>query len=163
MAGLPGSGKSSIAEALARRLQIPIVSIDPIEAAMWRSGLSPEDTGIAAYRVAQTLAAENLKQGLSIIVDAVNPVEDARQMWRDTAQATKANLTFIETICSDEATHKSRIEARKRAIEGMAEITWERVKERAAEYQSWAVQPVCIDTATISIDEAVQIALSLLE
>lgn len=163
MAGLPGSGKSSIAEALAQRLQIPIVSIDPIEAAMWRSGLSPKDTGIAAYRVAQAVAAENLKQGLSIIVDAVNPVEDARQMWRDTAQANKANLTFIETVCSDEATHKSRIEARKRAIEGMAEVTWARVRDRAAEYQSWAVQPVRIDTASNSIDEAVEIALKAVE
>ncbi|WP_404963061.1 hypothetical protein [Streptomyces sp. 147326] len=38
MAGLPGAGKSSVAEALGRELAAPVVSADPIEAAMWRAG-----------------------------------------------------------------------------------------------------------------------------
>ncbi|MEM1087850.1 MAG: ATP-binding protein [Pseudomonadota bacterium] len=162
MAGLPGSGKSTIAEALSYRLQIPIVSVDPIEAAMWRSGLSPEATGIAAYRVAQTIAAENLKQRISVIADAVNPVEDARQMWRETADATGAQLIFIEIVCSDKAVHKSRIEARTRGIDGMPEITWQRVKERAAEYETWVTQPNRIDTATINQGAAVMQAMNII-
>lgn len=40
MAGLPGVGKSSVGEALARKLAAPVVAVDPIEAAMWR-GKSP--------------------------------------------------------------------------------------------------------------------------
>lgn len=38
MVGLPGVGKSSVAEALGRKLNAPVVSVDPIEAAMWRAG-----------------------------------------------------------------------------------------------------------------------------
>ena len=161
MAGLPGSGKSTIAEAFAHRLQIPIVSVDPIEAAMWRSGLSRKETGIAAYRVAKTIAAENLKYGLSAIADAVNPVEDARQMWRETADATGAKLVFLEVICSDKATHKSRIESRTRGIDGMPEVTWQRVEQRSAEYEAWTVSPLRIDTSNINIDEAVETAMNL--
>jgi adenylylsulfate kinase-like enzyme len=41
MAGLPGAGKSSVAEALGRKLTAPVVSVDPIEAAMWRAGVAP--------------------------------------------------------------------------------------------------------------------------
>jgi predicted kinase len=37
MAGLPGAGKSSVAEELGRKLSAPVVSVDPIEAAMWRA------------------------------------------------------------------------------------------------------------------------------
>ena len=70
--GVPGSGKSTIAEGLARALQAPIFSVDPIEAALWVSGLSKDDTGVAAYKVAHSMASENLQQGLTVVVDAVN-------------------------------------------------------------------------------------------
>jgi adenylate kinase family enzyme len=36
LAGLPGSGKSKLAEALSRHFSLPLFSADPIEAAMWR-------------------------------------------------------------------------------------------------------------------------------
>ncbi|MBR1248575.1 AAA family ATPase [Bradyrhizobium sp. AUGA SZCCT0169] len=39
MAGLPGSGKSTLAEGLSRHFSLPLLSVDPIEAAMWRGGL----------------------------------------------------------------------------------------------------------------------------
>ena len=56
MSGLPGSGKSTLAEGLSRILSFPVFSVDPIEAAMWRSGLAKRSTGIAAYDVAIALA-----------------------------------------------------------------------------------------------------------
>ncbi|MEL6415189.1 MAG: AAA family ATPase, partial [Pseudomonadota bacterium] len=99
VSGLPGSGKSTIAEGLARAFEIPILSIDPIEAAMWRSGLTPSDTGIAAYRVAEAVAAENLKQGLSVIIDAVNPIEDARAMWQALANHLYGFQLDLMLIC----------------------------------------------------------------
>ena len=45
VAGLPGSGKSTVAEALSGALSLPVFSIDPIEAAMWRGGLARELAG----------------------------------------------------------------------------------------------------------------------
>jgi predicted kinase len=34
MSGLPGVGKSSTADTLGRRLAVPVLSVDPVEAAM---------------------------------------------------------------------------------------------------------------------------------
>src|SRR5258708_20660163 len=73
LSGLPGSGKSALAESLSRALSVPIFSIDPIEAAMWRAGLAKTETGVAAYEVAQALADDHLRLRHSVIVDAVNP------------------------------------------------------------------------------------------
>jgi predicted kinase len=70
LSGLPGSGKSTLAEGLSRKLSAPVFSVDPIEAAMWRSGLAKAQTGIAAYDVAIALADEHLRLGHSVIVDA---------------------------------------------------------------------------------------------
>ncbi|MEL6287095.1 MAG: ATP-binding protein [Pseudomonadota bacterium] len=145
--GLPGSGKSTIAEGIGRGLRAPVFSIDPAEAAMWAAGLPQEHTGIAAYRVVEAIAAENLRLGLTVIIDAVNPVQEARQMWRDLAQRFQAPVFFIECHCSDDQIHKTRIEKRVRNIAGMPETTWDRVQERKAEYQEWCDARLRLDTA----------------
>ena len=156
VSGLPGSGKSTIAEGLARALGAPVLSIDPIEAAMWRSGLAPTDTGIAAYRVAEAIASEQLKQGLSVIIDAVNPVEAARAMWRALAEQHDILLKPIEVICSDETLHRQRIDSRVRNIEGMPEISWDRVLERKAEYEPRSDERLVLDSATSGPDPLIK-------
>ena len=87
LAGLPGSGKSTLAEGLSRHFSLPLFSVDPIEAAMWRGGLPRDQTGIVAYTVAQALAEEHLRLGQSVVIDAVNEIESlttnlARKMWQ---------------------------------------------------------------------------------
>lgn len=145
--GLPGSGKSTVAEGIARALNAAILSIDPIEAAMWTSGIQRDSTGVAAYQVAAALAAENLKQGHSIVVDAVNPVEEARSMWKDLADQLNLEVSFVECHCSDMDVHRERIEKRIRNIRGMSEITWDQVEDRRAEYQPWIGARLMLDTA----------------
>jgi len=147
LAGLPGSGKSTLAEALSRHFSLPLLSVDPIEAAMWRGGLCRDQTGIAAYGVAQALAEEQLRLGHSVIVDAVNPVEAPRAAWRGLAAKYRADLKIIECVCADQATHRRRIEARIRNIEGMAEVTWARVEERRAGYEAWTDPRLTLDTS----------------
>jgi predicted kinase len=147
LSGLPGSGKSMLAEGISRSLSIPVFSVDPIEAAMWRSGLAKAHTGIAAYEVAIALADEHLRLGHSVIADAVNPVEAPRAAWRSLAAKHRADLKIIECVCTDEAVHRRRVETRLRAIDGMPEVPWERVLQRRAEYQAWADTRLILDTS----------------
>ena len=146
-AGLPGSGKSTLAEGLSRILSIPLFSIDPIEAAMWRAGLARTQTGIAAYNVAVALADEQLRLGHSVIVDAVNPVEAARAAWRRLAAKRRADLKIIECVCAKASVHRERIEARVRNIDGMPETTWAQVQGRRAEYEAWTGERLILDTS----------------
>lgn len=159
MAGLPGLGKSTVAEGLARHLRAPIFSIDPAEAAMWAAGLQKTETGIAAYKVVQALAEENLKLGLSVVIDAVNPVEAARDMWRHLASEQNVPLIFIEVACMDEVIHRERIEARVRGIEGMNEVSWEDVQNRQREYEGWSDERLRLDSSQLSPEELIAQAL----
>lgn len=159
MSGLPGSGKSTIAEGLARHLQIPILSIDPAEAAMWVSGLKKTETGIAAYKVVQALAAENLALGFSVIIDAVNPVEAAHDMWRQLAIEHDVPHIFIEVMCSDQAIHRKRIEARVRGIAGMSELTWAHVQDRIHEFEPWSDDRLTLDSSGTAPDTLVARAI----
>ena len=162
VAGLPGSGKSTVAEGLSRSLSVPVFSVDPIEAAMWRGGLARAQTGIAAYGVAVALADEHLRLGHSVIVDAVNPVEAPRAAWRDLAAKYRAGLKIIECVCADEAVHRRRIEARIRSIDGMPEVTWARVLQRRAEYEPWTDQRLILDTSTQPVEQLLMAAVNYL-
>ena len=67
MAGLPGSGRSAVAEDLAKALRCAVLPVDPVEAAMWRSGVSREQpTGIAC---AFPLTRRSARQWRGVAVD----------------------------------------------------------------------------------------------
>lgn len=162
MAGLPAAGKSAVAEGLARALACAVLSVDPVEAAMWRAGVSRDQpTGLAAYVVAEALAAEQLALGHDVIVDAVNGVEPAREQWRRLADRTGSVLRFIEVRCSDEAEHRRRLEGRRRGINGFPEPTWESVQARRAGLDDWDDQRLVLDSMA-SRDANVRLAVDYL-
>ena len=159
VSGLPGSGKSTIAEALSKKMKLPLFSVDPIESAILHSGIDRSfETGLAAYLVAEALASEQLKLGLSVIIDAVNSVTEARAMWINLAQKHHARLIMLECVL-EPALHRERIEARTRNLYGFPEVTWEDIENRRREYAEWAQERLVIDTAKsieANLDEIMQ-------
>ncbi|CAN5753487.1 hypothetical protein BH24ACT5_BH24ACT5_06950 [soil metagenome] len=131
--GLPGSGKSAVAVALGRRLKAPVLSVDPIEAAIWRAGVPPShETGVAAYEVAAAMATEQLRLGHDVVIDAVNAYAVTREMWDRVAARAGMTMSVIEVVCSDIDVHRRRLEARVRDIDGFPEPTWDEVTEKAS-------------------------------
>ena len=147
--GLPGVGKTALARAVAERLGAAYLRVDAIEAAMWRAGV-PRDqrTGLAAYFVANTVAEGTLEARASVVVDAVNPIEEARQGWRDLAHRLGTQLRMIEVVCLDEVEHRRRVESRAADLEGHAVPTWHEVQDR--EYEPWDEPRLTVDTAAAS-------------
>jgi len=146
-AGLPGSGKSTIAGDLGRALNCAVLGVDQAEAAMWRAGVSPSGpTHHAAYLVVGALAAEQLALGHDVIVDAVNGPEPARAQWRDLASQTGAELKFIVVECGDDRVYRDRVERRARDIEGFPEPTWEGVLRRRVDFPPWTDERLTIDS-----------------
>jgi predicted kinase len=162
MAGLPAAGKSAVAEGLARALGCAVLSVDPVEAALWRAGVGREQpTGLAAYVVVEVLAAEQLALGHDVIIDAVNAVEPAREQWRGLAGRTGSGLRFIEVRCSDEAEHRHRLERRQRRIEGFPEPAWDSVQARRVGFEDWHDERLVLDSMA-PVDDNVRLALGQL-
>jgi predicted kinase len=88
--GLPGAGKSSVAEAVGRELAIPVFAKDWLEATLVRCELQPQSEGAtglgyAGYELLTTLAERQLQLGQSVILDSVAGTESVRAQWRDLA------------------------------------------------------------------------------
>lgn len=150
MAGLPGTGKSTIAQELRERLGYPVVSVDQIESAVLSAGIdSDQPTGLAAYLVAETLAGNVLESDRSIIVDAVNAVNPAREQWVSLAARHGSALTFIEVVCSDPVVHRERLEARNRDLPHVSEPTWHAVEQSLDEYDEWVGPSAAVDRITL--------------
>ena len=157
--GLPGTGKSTLAEAAGRQRGVPVFAMD------WLLGsLTP----FGGYRLDEllkigaemltTLAFRQLELGQSAILDF--PAEDlaTRARWRSLARTAGAGFRVIVCTCSDRKLHRIRLEHRERGIPGWHEGgNWANVERRLAEFPPWtgevltidAVQPLAQNLATV--------------
>jgi predicted kinase len=146
ISGLPGTGKSALADALATELGAIVLSVDPIEAAMLRSGIERSfATGLAAYAVVSAIAEPALRRGQPVIVDAVSAVREAKDWWPDLAGRTGTALAIVECVCSDAAVHRERLAGRRRGLEPFPEPTWDDVERTAREWVPWDRERVVVD------------------
>ncbi|UVD58756.1 AAA family ATPase [Rhizobium sp. Pop5] len=151
--GLPGSGKTTVARALAGRLGGVHVRVDTIEQAIRASGDPSRDVGPAGYVVAYGVAEDNLTLGRLVIADSVNPLEITRDAWLAVAARSKVRAVEVEVICSDKIEHRRRVETRKTDVEGLVKPTWQEVADRV--YDDWRQRPIIVDTAARDVQEIV--------
>lgn len=142
-AGLPGTGKSTLARALAESDGFTYLRIDSIEQALRDDGVAEiEGQG---YAVAYAVAADNLKLGRSVIADSVNPIALTRDAWRAVAATAGVPAIDVEVICSDKAEHRRRLEACALTTPDHPPVTWAQVEAR--DYDAWDRARIVIDTA----------------
>jgi predicted kinase len=147
--GLPGTGKSALAEAAARQLGIPVFAKDWLEATLLRCEMTPANPekplGSAGYQLLTTLAERQLMLGQSVILDSVASTASIRQTWRELAAKYHAEWYVIECICSDERLHRARLEPRQRNIPGWRELTWDEVERVKSYYVAWDEPHLIVD------------------
>ena len=147
MSGLPGAGKSAVADDLGRALPAPVLSVDPIEAALREAGIAADQpTGYAAYVVADAQARRMLALGQTVVIDAVNNLAIAQAGWRDVARDTGVPMRIIEVVCSDVELHRRRLASRIRDLPGFREPTWADVLVRQAEADPWPEDHLVLDS-----------------
>lgn len=154
LSGLPGTGKSTVAAPLARRLHAAYLRIDTIEQALIDSGEIPA-LQTAGYVTGYALTRDQLDVGLTTVVECVNPVAITRKAWRRVAAEHASWILEVELICSDAQEHRSRVERRVTDIPGLVLPTWQQVFNR--EYEPWDRDHLVIDTTERIPEDAAQV------
>jgi predicted kinase len=135
--GLPGTGKSTLAETLATETGVPAFAGDWLLGALAPHGVLgglERPTFLAMYYdLLGTLIRRQLMLGQSAIVDClVN--EEIADRWEELAAEYDGRLRIVECVCGDEDVHRQRLEGRRRGIPGWHEVGWDHVLRMRSEY-----------------------------
>lgn len=156
--GRPGSGKSTIAQALSYRLNAVLLEIDRIEAPI--QAKHGRDVGPLGYNVAYQVATSNLDLGHVVIADCVNPIAVTRNAWASVAMGCNASLVQVNVECSDTQEHRRRVERRlvERPMQGLPD--WDSVQARRID--EWPEADITLDTAILEpVDGVASIVANL--
>lgn len=149
VAGVPGAGKTTLAEGLARELRAAVVSMD------WQLGaltpfrvLSDENIDALAEMVVIAPLARQLQLGLDAVLDATGHDVESRDRYRRVAEGIGARFVGVECVCTDPDLHRTRVEARDRGIPGWRPtVPWEHVRRMLGKWEAWPEADLVLDSA----------------
>jgi predicted kinase len=132
--GLPGTGKSTLAERLARELRWPLLCIDDV------IGEVPENPGVPFWDsrvgILLDLIETQLKLGLDVIADSVFMNLD-RHHAQELAHKYNARFLPVYVFTSDENVWKERVTARYNELKDPDVAAWERIQHQRERFREW--------------------------
>ena len=152
VSGSTGTGKSTIADAVAAELGAATASFDWLMSALrvfpdvWAEVELPvEKQRAVGWSLLSRVAEQQLRRGSSVVLDLVAR-EDPRREWERLAVQYGAAFSVVECVCSDPALLRKRVEGRNRSIPGWYELTWDHVERSRAAYVPLAEPKLVIDS-----------------
>jgi predicted kinase len=153
--GLPGTGKSTLAEVTARSLRVPAFAGDWLMGALAPSGvldgLDRPSFLALYYRLLRMLVTRQLMLGQSAVLDCLAN-DSVLDDWRGLTGEFGARLCVVECVCTDVDLHRSRVEGRRRGIPGWHEVGWDHVERMRSEFPTPGAGHLIID-ATNRLDD----------
>jgi predicted kinase len=141
--GLPGAGKSTLAEKLARATGTPAFSGDWLMGALAPygvlDGLERPAYLDMYYNLLGTLVTRQLMLGQSAIVDCL-VTGDRVARWQAAAADHGGRVVVVECVCGDIDLHRSRVVGRRRDIPGWHEIDWDHVERMRSEFPPLSIE-----------------------
>jgi predicted kinase len=137
--GLQGTGKSTVAEAIAENLSAAVLAHDWAMSALrpyaelqaTLDDMEPSGRRKVGWSILNSLGQLQLRNGRSIVLDGLARTPEIASC-RSTAQKEEGRFVLVLTHCSDRELHRSRVEGRRRGIPNWYEFDWDHV-ERSME------------------------------
>jgi len=101
MAGWMGTGKSTIAHAVAAATGAIVLDHDTTKTAILEAGIAHPPAGAASYAVVHAVAADLLLQGHSVIIDSPSLYDSIPETGASIAAQAEVRYLFAECRCPD--------------------------------------------------------------
>jgi predicted kinase len=132
--GLPGTGKSVLANRLARELRWPILRIDDV------AGNIPSEADFRFWDekilILLTIAEAQMELGISVIVDSIFMGAD-RLHAQGIAKKHNALFRPVHCFVSDDLPCENRVTERANALQDPSVATWERIRHQRQWFAPW--------------------------
>ena len=146
MRGYPGTGKSTIARAIATALHAPLIDRDIIrQMAVNILGDQP-GVGHFSYELMFALTREQLRLGLSVVVDTPLTYRTTYEQSKELAREFHTPMLVVRCVCPPEV-QKRRLEGRKGKVSEFQITSWEEWEQWKPRFEDFDDGGCVIDTS----------------
>ncbi len=160
--GHPGTGKSTLATALARRLAWPLIDKDDIKDHLYQLPKS----GYLSYEILWNIVRHQLEIGLSVVADSTLSYPQSYAFGQELAAFYGAQIVVVETTLAD-TPWRQRLDQRLTQPQTHRTTGWDAMQQLLTEYSdSWryAIAPehhLVVDTSQ-PVEQLVDTVISYL-
>jgi len=112
LCGLPGTGKSHLAQRLSTRLPLVVVASDHVRHLLFPQPTYAPEESYAVHGTLLDVTSELLREGHSVVLDATNLLHRHRQRYYNLAEEYQVQLLIVQTTAAP-AVVQRRIEERQ--------------------------------------------------
>ena len=156
VAGLPASGKTTFANALAEKLDAFRLNSDALREKLNLRGKYDPASKQKVYDAMLTLAEETLLEGKNLVVDSTFYKEALRKHWHNLAAKTNAASYFIEVTVADEDARK-----RLQIPRADSEATWNVYQALKEDWEPIREPHLKLNASKLSLEEMVEEAVKV--
>jgi predicted kinase len=162
MRGYPGTGKSTIARAIAAALHAPLIDRDIIrQMAVDIFGKLPT-VGQFSYELMFALARAQLELGLSVVLDTPLTYRRTYEQAQELASAFHTPMLVIHCQCPSEV-QRRRLEGRKGQVSAFQITSWEEWERWRPRFERFEDGGCAIDTSNPLDDSLAKVMRSIQE
>ena len=114
MSGVPGTGKTTVANAIAKKTGAAIIDLDVVKSALLDSTVPVPLASKASYKIMQGVASHLMSQGKSVICDSPCYYENVLTQGQNMAAYYGAAYLYIECALTDLIEIDRRLRTRSR-------------------------------------------------
>jgi predicted kinase len=158
LSGLPGCGKTRLAQSFAKQLNIPLFAKDRFQSFLRQQEFTGR-SGVEGYLMMLEMAGQQLSLNVSVILDGVFPLPGFREQAEQIANEHGAVSLPILCHCSDETLWKQRMQNRDQYVPHWSPVDWDEVERIRPTFTPWGEKKALFLDAAQPFEDNLQTAL----
>ncbi len=158
--GLPGTGKTTLAKAVAEKIDAISINSDSIRMSMLEEREYTEEEKKMIYQAMFEEAGKNLKEGKNVVLDATFYKKELRESVEEVAKEAGTGFCIVECVTHEDLL-KERIFKRKKE-ETESEADFEVYKKVKTQFEPIEEEHLAVDTS-VELEKQIELVMNYIK